>query len=271
MYLVIGGELEKPVSAIWVTSKQKAAFTPRHLEILERLGSVLTPLLHASAIESAHVKLEKERIRAESLSAQTLILESQAKAKSEFISSISHEFKTPLTSVVAFSSLLRKDESMSSRQVKQLDLIQDNAWRLERMIDDLLHVAAADSGQLSYEVKKVNIVKTVHDVCEGLKPVAISSGKRIAVRRSDAALISEVWTLYESPRWSRTSSVTPSNTRTEAPESPYRLVKSMNRLKYWFAIAGAFLKQKWNRHSIGLRGSTTNSHVAPQEPVWGLP
>jgi len=184
MHVAMGGHANEPVGALWVSSKQRNAFSQRDLEILERLGGALTPTFQNNAHLVTLQRLEGERIRAEQLSAQAAILEAEAKAKSEFISSVSHEFKTPLTSVVAFSSLLRRDKSMSERQNKQLDLIQNNAWRLERMIDDLLHVASADSGGLAFKLQEVNILDTVREVCDGLKPVAISTGRRLIGRAS---------------------------------------------------------------------------------------
>jgi signal transduction histidine kinase len=184
MYVAMGGHSNEPVGALWVSSKRRNSFTQRDLEILERFGGALTPTFQNEAHLVTLQRLEGERERAEGFSAQAEILESEAKAKSEFISSISHEFKTPLTSVVAFSSLLRRDKSMTDRQNKQLDLIQNNAWRLERMIDDLLHVASADSGGLSFKFQEVNVLDTVLEVCEGLKPVAISAGKRLVGRSS---------------------------------------------------------------------------------------
>ena len=192
MYLAIGENSETPIASIWISSKQKSAYTSRDLEILERLGGVLAPVLHHSALENTRRELSDERGRAEILSMQTSILEAEAKAKSEFISSISHEFKTPLTSVVAFSSLLKRDKSLSERQTTQLDIIQNNAWRLERMIDDLLHLAAADSGGLSYDIQEVEIVEMVKEVCEGLKPVANSAGKRLVCRSSQTTANSAV-------------------------------------------------------------------------------
>lgn len=192
MYLAIGEDSDTPIASIWVSSKQKSAYNSRDLEILERLGGVLAPVLHHSALENTRRELSDERGRAEILSMQAAILESEAKAKSEFISSISHEFKTPLTSVVAFSSLLKRDKSLSERQTKQLDIIQNNAWRLERMIDDLLHLAAADSGGLSYDIQKVAVIDMVKEVCDGLKPVANSAGKRLVWRSSQTTATAAV-------------------------------------------------------------------------------
>ena len=184
MYMAIGGESDKPIGALWISSKKQSAFDSRDLEIVERIGGVLAPVFHANALEQAHEQLEGERVRSQSLATQTAILESEARTKSEFISSISHEFKTPLTSVVAFSSLLRRDESMTERQKKQLDLIQSNAWRLEKMIDDLLHVASADAGRLTFDIKEVNVAAMAQEVCEGINPVAKAAGKRLVWRTS---------------------------------------------------------------------------------------
>ncbi len=147
-----------------------------------QVGISLTPVFHAEALEVAGKRLESERVRAEALVTQTAVLESEAKAKAEFLSSVSHEFKTPLTSVVAFTSLLMRYEGLSDRQLKQLNLIQSNAWRLERMINDLLHVAAADSGRLSYDIRQPDVVKMVKEVFDSLRPVATAANRRLVWR-----------------------------------------------------------------------------------------
>ena len=192
MYLALGGDSQDPIGAIWISSIRKDAFNRRDLGILERLGGVLSPAFHSEALEVASKRLESERVWAASLVTQTTILEADAKAKSEFISSISHEFKTPLTSVVAFSSLLMRDKTLDERQIKQLNLIQNNAWRLERMIDDLLHVAAVDFGGLSYDIRQVDVVNTVKDVFDSLKPVASAPKRRLVWRESTTKALAAI-------------------------------------------------------------------------------
>ncbi len=179
MHTVIGSDTGQPVGAIWVGARRHGAFTERNLEVLDRLTSVLVPEFHNHAHEIARQRLAEERERSESLSRQATVLESEAKLKSEFIRSVSHEFKTPLTSVVAFSNILKHDSNLTERQVKQIDVIQTNAWRLERMIDDLLHTAQANSGGLSYDISEVLVTDVVREACGGLKPVAKNAGRRL--------------------------------------------------------------------------------------------
>ncbi len=179
MHTVIGDDTEQPVGTIWVGASRHRAFTECDLEILDRLTGVMVPLFHVFAQELARRRLVEERERSEALERQTAVLEFEARAKSEFVSSISHEFKTPLTSVIAFSDLLQRDSNITEYQLKHVKLIQNNAWRLERMIEDLLEIAMANAGRLSYEISEVHVTDIVQEVCEGLRLVAKNVGRRL--------------------------------------------------------------------------------------------
>lgn len=173
MYTVVGSDSEQPVGVIWVGARRRHAFDDRDLEILDRLTSVMVPQFHGFAHETARRRLAEEHQRSE-------VLEYEARAKSEFVSSISHELKNPLTSVIAFSSLLQRDKTLNDRQLKQVDLIHKNAWRLERMIEDLLEIARANAGKLSYAISEVQVSSVVKETCEGLQPVARNSDRRLS-------------------------------------------------------------------------------------------
>jgi signal transduction histidine kinase len=85
-----------------------------------------------------------------------------------------------------------RDKTLDERQIKQLNLIQNNAWRLERMIDDLLHVAAVDFGGLSYDIRQVDVVNTVKDVFDSLKPVASAPKRRLVWRESTTKALAAI-------------------------------------------------------------------------------
>lgn len=192
MYTVIGDDTEQPVGTIWVGASRHGAFTECDLETLDRLTGVMVPLFHGFTQELARRRLVEERERSEALARQTAVLEFEARAKSEFVSSISHEFKTPLTSVIAFSDLLRRDSNMTEHQLKHVKLIQNNAWRLERMIEDLLEIAMANAGRLSYEISEVHVTDIVQEVCESLRLVAKNAGRRLLYNCSETVATAAV-------------------------------------------------------------------------------
>lgn len=70
--------------------------------------------------------------------------------KDEFLSQISHELRTPMTSIRAFSEILRDSERLSNREKRKYSgIIHDEAVRLTRLLDDLLDLSVLENGQVS--------------------------------------------------------------------------------------------------------------------------
>ncbi len=72
--------------------------------------------------------------------------------KTEFLSSVSHELKTPLTSIIGFLELLMEREMKRERQMRCLSICRDESGRLLRLIEDVLMVAKLENG--SFRVSK---------------------------------------------------------------------------------------------------------------------
>ena len=105
--------------------------------------------------------------------------------KSNFLATVSHEFKTPLTSITAFSEILSdemEERSASPEVLRFLNIINNESGRLGRLIRNLLDLSRIEARRMRWE----HSVFRVHDVVEasmdGLLPVF--SEKNIQVHRS---------------------------------------------------------------------------------------
>jgi signal transduction histidine kinase len=65
-----------------------------------------------------------------------------------FLGQISHELRTPMTSIRAFSEILRDGGTSGPEQQKYAGIIQDEAVRLTRLLDDLLDLSVLENGQV---------------------------------------------------------------------------------------------------------------------------
>ncbi|MDQ1647535.1 MAG: hypothetical protein QOJ50_3719 [Cryptosporangiaceae bacterium] len=94
------------------------------------------------------------RIAQRDLEAQNAELAELAEMKNEFVAIVSHEMRSPLTAVVSFSHLLADPEQgpLSPRQLEFVDVIDRNAVRLLRLIDDLLLLTRIESGGLPLQL-----------------------------------------------------------------------------------------------------------------------
>jgi Na+/proline symporter/signal transduction histidine kinase len=73
--------------------------------------------------------------------------------KDAFLSQISHELRTPMTSIRAFSEILRDDSLTHQEQSKYAGIIHDEAVRLTRLLDDLLDLSVLENGQVTLNIQ----------------------------------------------------------------------------------------------------------------------
>ena len=102
--------------------------------------------------------------------------------KDAFLSQVSHELRTPMTSIRAFSEILRDSEKLSGQEkVKYSSIIHDEAIRLTRLLDDLLDLSVLESGQVNLNTQSGVLVEVLdHAISSALTG---SGEDRLIVRR----------------------------------------------------------------------------------------
>ena len=75
-------------------------------------------------------------------------LEALSEQKDSFLSQISHELRTPMTSIRSFSEILRDSDMTVRDQAKYAGIIHDETLRLTRLLDDLLDLSVLANGQV---------------------------------------------------------------------------------------------------------------------------
>jgi Na+/proline symporter/nitrogen-specific signal transduction histidine kinase len=74
--------------------------------------------------------------------------------KDAFLSQISHELRTPMTSIRAFSEILRDGALDGPAQQHYASIIQDETIRLTRLLDDLLDLSVLEAGQVTLNIQR---------------------------------------------------------------------------------------------------------------------
>ncbi|WGW03787.1 ATP-binding protein [Tropicibacter oceani] len=78
--------------------------------------------------------------------------------KDAFLSQISHELRTPMTSIRAFSEILRDAEGLAAQdRIRYSSIIHDEAVRLTRLLDDLLDLSVLENGQVSLNLRRAQL------------------------------------------------------------------------------------------------------------------
>ena len=111
----------------------------------------------------------------------------EEREQAEFISTASHEMRTPVASIEGYLGLALNPATAQIDE-KARDFItkaHESAQHLGRLFQDLLDVSKADDGRISNNPKVVNIVEFAHDVVEGLRPQAEAKQLRLVYRPLD--------------------------------------------------------------------------------------
>ena len=104
------------------------------------------------------------------------------RAKSEFLGSISHELRTPLTSILGYATLLRADAGgPPGPQFDHIEVIERNATRQLRLVEDLLNIARISAGEFELRRQPLDLAQLIRDEVEALQPDATAAGLQLDV------------------------------------------------------------------------------------------
>jgi signal transduction histidine kinase len=99
-------------------------------------------------------------------------LERLNRAKSEFVSIVSHEFRTPLTGIQGFSEMMRDEELTLDEMREYAGDINKDAQRLNRMINEMLDLDRMESGRMTLHPERLDLNSIVSDTADRVRPNA---------------------------------------------------------------------------------------------------
>jgi signal transduction histidine kinase len=94
----------------------------------------------------------------------------------DFVANVSHELKTPLTSIRGYTETLMADDLPPDVRRQFLDVVQKNTARIQRIVDDLLDLSRLQSGGWSPELQPVDAAAIASDVWAGCAESARAKG-----------------------------------------------------------------------------------------------
>jgi len=142
------------------TKKSGSRFYKDDIDLLNTVA-----LTAALTIDS--IKLNEELI-IEKMEAERL--EELNKIKSFFVSTVTHELKTPLTSIKMFTELLKqKTDLPKEKSLEYLGIIEGESEKLRRLIDNILDFAKIENGIKTYDLKPVNANEIVRKTIESMQ------------------------------------------------------------------------------------------------------
>ena len=107
-------------------------------------------------------------------------VQSSQSSQREFVANVSHELKTPLTSIQGFSQAILDGTVDSPDEINEAaQVIYDESARMHRMVLDLLDLARLDSGTADITLSPVDLSALLHTIVEKFRPQSQKSGVEI--------------------------------------------------------------------------------------------
>jgi signal transduction histidine kinase len=143
---------------------------------------LLTNVSVQSALALDRIRLQ-ERLLLEH--AETQRLEELNQLKSYFVSNVSHELKTPLTSIRMFAEMLLHDSNKTDKKMREyLEIIEGESDRLKRLIDNVLDYSKIERGIKEYHCGYVRLNEVVESVIKLFRYQFMINGFKVKVRLS---------------------------------------------------------------------------------------
>jgi two-component system, OmpR family, phosphate regulon sensor histidine kinase PhoR len=136
---------------------------------------------------------------AQSVNKMALELDQMENMRQEFISNVSNEIQSPLTSIRGFARALENDQLGGEERHHYLSIIESESTRLSRITEDLLKMASLESDHVRFEKNPFRLDKQVRSLILACEPQWMQKGIDMDVSlqeigiTADEDLLSQVW------------------------------------------------------------------------------
>jgi signal transduction histidine kinase len=142
---------------------------------------------------------EPVSVLVKSMNDMALELNEMERMRQEFISNVSHEIQSPLTSIRGFAKALENDQLSLEERHHYLSIIENESTRLSRITEDLLKLASLESQHLKFEPKPYRVDKQIRSLILACEPQWTDKAIDMDVALEEMAitadedLLSQVW------------------------------------------------------------------------------
>ena len=151
-------------------------------EMMQMADETQQVISYSQELEKTSAELRSTAQQLEDANAQLRELDSQ---KDEFLSQVSHEVRTPMTSIRSFSEILLDGEDIDAGQRQHfVSTIHQESLRLTKLLDEILDLSALERGERSWENLPINAEAALDralTVCDGLlrqRGMSVEMGER---------------------------------------------------------------------------------------------
>ncbi|MEW6266661.1 MAG: GAF domain-containing protein [Thermodesulfobacteriota bacterium] len=143
-------------------------YVERDLNIMERLAD-----LYALAID--RLRSEVELVQAKNAA------EASNRTKSEFLSNVSHEFRTPLNGIIGFTDLVL-NSNIDQEQLDYLNIVKDSAYKLLTLVNNLIDLTQLETGSVRPVFMPFSLKSVMSEILIVHRPTAENKGLYLSDR-----------------------------------------------------------------------------------------
>ena len=122
--------------------------TPNELDEKEFSNIFKNSVIYLNNISNGFENAVQERMKSERM-------------KAELITNVSHDIKTPLTSIINYVDLIKNENIQDEKAREYIEILENKSHRLKRLTEDLLEASKVSTGNISLNLEKINIVELV--------------------------------------------------------------------------------------------------------------
>jgi PAS domain S-box-containing protein len=152
----------------WVLSVAVPRFDPSG-QLVDYLGFCL------DVSERKQLEIAREELLAETEGAR-MAAELATRTKDEFLAKVSHELRNPLNGILGWTQVLAAPQTTDEELRHGVQVIDNSARALARMVDDLLDVSRILSGKLRLSLAPTRLGPVVDAACQAIRPAAAAKG-----------------------------------------------------------------------------------------------
>ncbi len=168
---------DQKLLGVFVLGRKKSGL-PFNKEDVDLLNSVVT----AVSITIERIQLQRKLIR-EKMEAEKL--EELNRVRSFFVSTVSHELKTPLTSIQMFTEMILNNPNLKREKIYDyLKIVKGETERLKKLINNILNFTQIEKGIKTYEKQKLEFNSAIEKIVERMRYQFVMSDIKLSVKQN---------------------------------------------------------------------------------------
>ncbi len=123
-----------------------------------QMATIIVALFIMFSIYNSMMHREKE------LEVDKARAEESSKAKSTFLSNMSHDIRTPMNAIIGYTELARDVDNMPPEGIEYLDKIESSSKHLLSLVNDILDMSRIESGKMELDITETDLKKSMDDI-----------------------------------------------------------------------------------------------------------